>query len=64
MISFYDIYLKIFFMIFIIGHWPQRGIMPLSGAFKKCPSKCIFLNKMSSIKSIISKLEPIYDYCF
>ena len=51
-------------MIFIIGHWPQRGIMPLSGAFKKCSLKCIFLNKMSSMNKIILKLEEIYDYCF
>lgn len=27
-------------------------------------SKCIFLNKMSSMNKIILKLEEIYDYCF
>ena len=64
MISFKNIYLKIFFIIFIIGHWPQSGCNPVTQGFLKVSLKCIFLNKMSSIKSIILKLEEIYDYCF
>ena len=54
----------IFFIIFIIGHWPQSGCNPVTQGFLKVSLKCIFLNKMSSMNKIILKLEEIYDYCF